>query len=86
MKCPKCGNETKVHETQLHECPSGGTPMKCDACYHTWCEGQTESIRFYGSRMRGVAQGEEIFQDWLEKQKPKVKCPKCGHIFSVKEG
>ena len=36
-KCHKCGNVSKVHETELHECPSGGTPMKCDACYHTWC-------------------------------------------------
>ena len=37
MKCPKCGSEN-THESQLHECPQGGTPMKCDSCYHTWCQ------------------------------------------------
>lgn len=37
-KCPKCGSQN-IHETQLHECPSGRKPMRCGHCYYTWCEG-----------------------------------------------
>lgn len=35
--CPKCGSK-RIHETELHECPSGGKPMRCSSCYHTWCK------------------------------------------------
>jgi hypothetical protein len=34
-RCPKCWS-LNVHESQLHECPSG-KPMRCDDCYHTYC-------------------------------------------------